>query len=93
LIDSKIETGIHCQATGCGKSYIILYYIQSILKKFGNKSNIILFTERIDILRDMFGLDNDIVHNNKIQQWEKMGIVDLSNTKIINAVTKKIENG
>jgi len=89
LIDSKIETGIHCQATGCGKSYIILYYIQSILKKFGNKSNIILFTERIDILRDMFGLDNDIVHNNKIQQWEKMGIVDLSNTKIINAVTKK----
>ena len=92
LIDKKIETGIHCQATGCGKSYIILYYIQSIQNKFGNNSNTILFTERIDILRDMFGLDNDIVHHNKIQQWKKMGIVDLTNTKIINAVTNKNRN-
>ena len=87
-IDKRIETGIHCQATGCGKSYIILYYINSIQKKYGNKSNIILFTERIDILKDMF----DFGSHDKINKWKKMGIVDLTNTKIINRVTIKERN-
>lgn len=87
LIDKNIETGIHCQATGCGKSYIILYYIKTIIEKYNRNSNIILFTERIDILNDMFKLKSDI--NEQIIKWKQMGIVDLSNTKIIDRVIHK----
>lgn len=90
MIDKKIETGIHCQATGCGKTFIILYYIKAIQRKYGTNSNIILFTERIDILKDMFELEKDT--NAKIIEWKEKRIVDLSNTKIINMVTEKSRN-
>lgn len=89
-IDEEITTGIHCQATGCGKSYIILYYINVILQKYGKDSKIILFTERIDILKDFFELD--CTSKNNIDKWKKIGIVDLTNIKIINCVTKKDRN-
>jgi len=58
-----------CQATGCGKSYIILYYIKTIIEKYNRNSNIILFTERIDILNDMFKLKSDI--NEQIIKWKQ----------------------
>jgi superfamily II DNA or RNA helicase len=51
--DNTIKTGIHCQATGCGKSYIILMYCD-YFKKFNMSGNIIIFTERVNILTDFF---------------------------------------
>ena len=55
LTKNGLETGIHCQATGCGKTFIILYYIEYC--RINNKTpKIILFTERISILADLFQL-------------------------------------
>jgi hypothetical protein len=55
---NKIEneglvTGIHNQATGCGKSIIIIKYIHHAIVNIQNPK-IILFTERISILKDLF---------------------------------------
>lgn len=43
-----LETGIHCESTGCGKSIEILLYI-SHCYKLNPKCKIILFTERVNI--------------------------------------------
>ena len=53
LDNNGLETGIHCQATGCGKSYIIIKYIH-YTNKIINNPKIILFTERVNILSDLF---------------------------------------
>jgi len=39
-----LQTGIHCQATGCGKSFIIIQYIDYVFKNYKENSKIILFT-------------------------------------------------
>ena len=92
-----LETGIHCQATGCGKTFIILYYIEYC--RINNKvPKIILFTERISILADLFQLkkilnnDNDDIlekDDENIKKWKKMGVCDLTMFNIINRVTIK----
>ena len=83
-----LETGIHCQATGCGKSFIILKYIDYCIRKY-EKCNIILFTERVSILCDLFSLTNKIEKKNKIKIWKEQGIADLSKIKFIDRITKK----
>ena len=92
LKKNGLETGIHCQATGCGKSYIILYYIDYMRKKMPNPK-IILFTERINILSDLFEWnkkENTLEkHKAKINKWKNMGICDLTDFEIINRVTEK----
>ena len=89
-----LQTGIHCQATGCGKSFIIIRYIDYVFRKFKEKSKIILFTERVNILRDLFGFTkNNIKPDDKmIQHWKNIGVGDLTPFKIINCVTKKDRN-
>lgn len=101
LTKNGLETGIHCQATGCGKTFIILYYIEYC--RINNKTpKIILFTERISILADLFQLkkktnnakldDNEDVlekDDTNIEKWKKMGICDLTNFNVINRVTIK----
>ena len=84
LNKNGLETGIHCQATGSGKTNIILYYIDYVLKKFTNPK-IILFTERISILNDLFG-DNK---EKNMEEWKNKGICNLSTTKIIECHNKK----
>lgn len=85
-------TGIHCQATGCGKSFIIIKYIDYINK---NKINpkVILFTERVNILSDLFSFSKDkgILQPDpkKIQYWKDIGVGDLTKYNIINRVTNK----
>jgi superfamily II DNA or RNA helicase len=78
LNNNGLETGIHCQATGSGKTNIILYYINYVLEKFTNPI-IILFTERISILKDLFG-DNK---EKNIKEWKNKGICNLLNINII----------
>jgi len=91
LEKNGLETGIHCQATGCGKSYIILYYIDYCIRKFKNNCRIILFTERINILVDLFGLskNNKSGNNEKIQFWKDNNIANLKNLDILNVVNHK----
>ncbi len=86
-----LVTCIHCQATGCGKTFIILRYIEYAYKLFKNNTKIILFTERVNILKDLFDFskDNHKPNINKIKKWKEMGIADLTNFNIINCVTDK----
>lgn len=89
-----LQTGIHCQATGCGKSFIIIRYIDYVYRLYGKKSKIILFTERVNILRDMFGFTKHNMEpdDNLIQHWKNICVGDLTDLKIINCVTKKDRN-
>jgi hypothetical protein len=91
LEKNGLETGIHCQATGCGKTFIILRYIDYCRKNIKNPK-IILFTERVNILADLFGFDKEnkmVPDINNINNWKKIGICDLTNFEIINRVTIK----
>lgn len=88
LVKNGLETGIHCQATGCGKSYIFLYYIDYVIKKI-KSCKIILFTERKNIFIDLFGLNNIDNHNRIINEWKEKGICDLTNINIIEKVINK----
>ena len=91
IIEYKIYTGIHCQATGCGKSYIIIRYIHKCFLEYGEKTKIILFTERCSILSDLFGFTNNDNKPNKekLEKWKKDGIGDLTKINILNCVTNK----
>lgn len=87
-----LVTGIHCQATGCGKTFIIIKYIDYVLRT-SKKPNpkIILFTERVNILSDLFSfkkgnLEPDI---DKLNHWKNIGVGDLTKCNIINRVTNK----
>ncbi len=87
-----LVTGIHCQATGCGKTFIIIKYIDYVLRT-SKKPNpkIILFTERVNILSDLFSfkkgnLEPDI---DKLSHWKNIGVGDLTKCNIINRVTNK----
>jgi superfamily II DNA or RNA helicase len=84
-----LQTGIHCQATGCGKSYIILKYI-GYTSKIKNPK-IILFTERVNILADLFDFKKESKQANQsnILKWKTWGLCDLTNFEIINRVTVK----
>lgn len=95
-----LVTGIHCQATGCGKTNIILKYIgytsklvDALKVSSPQKRNckIILFTERVSILKDLFDFKNgDLVPDTKkFEEWKKSGLCDLTNFNIINRVTVK----
>lgn len=88
------ETGIHCQATGCGKTNIILHYIDYGVKNYKNKTKIILFTERVNILKDLFDFTKNGNEPNKynILKWKHKGIADLENVDFINRVTIKKNN-
>jgi superfamily II DNA or RNA helicase len=91
LKEKGYETGIHCQATGCGKTNIILHYIDYGVKNYKNKTKIILFTERVNILKDLFDFSKKGNEPNQynIMKWKKKGIADLENVDFINRVTIK----
>ncbi len=91
LEENGLTTTIHCQATGCGKTYIILRYIDYAYKKHENKTKIILFTERVNILKDLFDFSKDDHTENKekIIKWKNLGIADITPFNIINRVTIK----
>jgi superfamily II DNA or RNA helicase len=85
-----ITTGIHCQATGCGKSYIILMYC-NYFQQNNMKGNIIIFTERVSILEDFFDLKNkhSKTSDEKKYKWKNNNIIDLDNFDVINMVNDK----
>ena len=91
LDEKGLTTCIHCQATGCGKTCIILRYIDYAFKKFNNNTKIILFTERVNILKDLFDFSKDdhTANKQKICNWKEVGIADLTQFNIINCVTHK----
>jgi superfamily II DNA or RNA helicase len=88
-----LEIGVHCQATGCGKTLIIIRYIDYMIRNFENPK-IILFTERVNILADLFDFDNNncIPRQQKILEWLNIGVGDLRNLDIINRVTNKTKD-
>jgi superfamily II DNA or RNA helicase len=90
-----IVRGIHCQATGTGKSLEILMYCNYFLKN-KMKGNIIIFTERCNIVADLFGfskkgkdVDLSKVDENNKKIWKNAEIIDLNEFDIINRVTVK----
>ena len=90
LDKNGLETGIHCQATGTGKSYIILHYIE-YMKKIKTNPKIILFTERINILVDLFHFKKGVMKQDKkcLIILKEKGICDITDFNIINRVTNK----
>ena len=84
-----LQTGIHCQATGTGKTFIILKYIGYTIKMKVPK--IILFTERVNILADLFDFkkNSSLANQQNILKWKAWGLCDLTNYDIINRVTLK----
>ena len=90
LEKNGLETGIHCQATGCGKTYIILKYIDYANRNIKN-TKIILFTERVSILSDLFSFTKGILEPDikKLNQWKDKKLADLTKFNIINRVTNK----
>lgn len=85
-----IVTGINCQATGCGKTFIILKYIDFHYKT-NKKCKIILFTERVNILADLFDFTNtsNPIDSDNVIFWKEKGICDLTQFNIIDRVTVK----
>jgi len=85
-----IETGIHCQATGSGKTFIILKYLDYI-NRVKTNPRVILFTERVSILKDLFEFDKVSLNpsKNKILKWKNLGIADLTKYKIIERIITK----
>ena len=90
LDKNGLETGIHCQATGTGKSYIILHYIE-YMKKMKTNPKIILFTERINILVDLFHFTKGVLVQDErcLIKLKERGICDITDFNIINRVTDK----
>jgi hypothetical protein len=78
-----LETGIHCQSIGCGKSYIIIKYIDYMIKNYTNPK-IILFTKNINIISDLI---NKSLKDIKIKEFKENGLCDFSNIEIINRLT------
>ena len=90
LNNNGFETGIHNQATGCGKSIIILKYIDKAIKE--NKS-IILFTERVSIFSDLFKFNkSELEQCEVLMYWKQKNICNLLDTQIINRITIKKKN-
>jgi superfamily II DNA or RNA helicase len=90
LNKNGFETGIHNQATGCGKSTIILKYIDKAINE--NKS-VILFTERLSIFSDLFKFNKDKLEQlDVLMDWKEKHICNLLDTKIINRITIKKKN-
>ncbi len=92
--EEKIETGIICQMTGLGKSYIILNYCQKYNEKTEEKNKIIvIFTERISILSELFSLEDEEEREIKYENWIRIGIINMYKFKVIERVIdKKKEN-
>jgi superfamily II DNA or RNA helicase len=92
LNKNGFETGIHNQATGCGKSTIILKYIDKAINE--NKS-IILFTERLSIFLDLFKFKcnkDELEQLDVLMDWKQKNICNLLDTQIINRITIKKKN-
>ena len=67
LEKNGLETGIHCQATGCGKTFIILKYIEYVRTHAKTQNpKIILFTERVNILADLFQFNKNNKNNKDV---------------------------
>lgn len=90
LRTNGLETGIHCEATGCGKSIEILLYIAHCYKS-NPKCKIILFTERVNILADLFDFENSSnpINSPNVKFWKEKGICDLTKFNIVDRVTVK----
>jgi hypothetical protein len=68
LNKNGLETGIHCQATGTGKSFIIIKYIDYVKRIVNSNCKIILFTERVNILKDLFNFTDGKKNINKLEE-------------------------
>ena len=88
-----IKTGIHCQATGCGKSYIILKYIEKSMT-LNPCPKVILFTERVSVLADLFRFKKGMLKKDKknVKKWKDLGICDITSFNIIDRCTNKTKD-
>jgi superfamily II DNA or RNA helicase len=85
-------TGIHCHATGTGKSFLILKHCQEFVDQ-NKKGDIIIITERVNILVDLFLVKNEdntyVINQENKKMWKENDILDLDKFKFIEFVTKK----
>ena len=101
IITSKnndFQTGIHCQATGTGKTFIGLKLCNEYTKKYPNK-NIVWFTERKNIMTDLFYNYNEDWKINKrpkyemnleaYKMWKHFDIFDITKYNFKEFVTDK----
>jgi len=89
LNKNGLQTGIHCQATGTGKSFIIIKYIDYVKRIVNSNCKIILFTERVNILKDLFDFTDGKKNIKKLEEWKNNNIGDLIEFNIIDRVTIK----
>jgi superfamily II DNA or RNA helicase len=80
-------SGVHCQATGAGKSIIFLKLIHEYTKKNPTK-NVLLFTERVDIFQKLFYYTEGEVNTKNFQKWKRSNIIDMDNYKLVEFVFK-----
>lgn len=78
------ESGIHCQATGAGKTYIGLKIVNEIFRinNFNKNVSILWFTERKNIIRDQF----DPVMRTRLREY---GIIDMSMIELLEYIDNK----
>lgn len=94
-IELDFATGIHCQATGCGKTIMQLKIMWEYHKKYPKK-NLMWFGERVDIPKSLFfkkvlidgkntyinNQENfDFFKKNDIFNFEEFNIIDFINNK------------
>ena len=75
------SSGIHCHATGTGKTIIGLKIIDEVLKanRYNTKMTIMCFTERKHIIRDQFNVEN-------WGWWKNNNILDMKRIKFLEFV-------
>jgi superfamily II DNA or RNA helicase len=99
VVESNFDNGIVCIATGGGKSLIILKLINIFNNLLNpNKRSILIFTERKNILLDLFYIlekdakkDKYLYVPNKAywNVWKELDIINMDNFELINMVSNK----
>jgi superfamily II DNA or RNA helicase len=87
--EQNFKSGITIQATGTGKSFQIFKLIDIYQQKHNNiQNNYLIIAPKIDILRDMFYIDNEL-NTDKFNKLKRSNIIDIYKYNIVNFVTNK----
>jgi len=96
ILNNNFNNGIVCMATGSGKSLVMLKCIDLFNSKKEKNRSILIFTERKNILLDLFYIserDNDkIIYKPNIPYWnvwKRLDIINMDDFNLINLVSNK----
>ena len=99
VVNNNFENGIVCIATGGGKSLVSLKLINIFNNTLLTKNrSILIFTERKNILLDLFYISKKDSETDKISYipndaywnvWKRLDIINMDNFNLINLVSNK----